>query len=161
MEAYLRYLDLTDTTSNASWSIKPLSPPQLKKLAVLVGDSPWHARLTGFSDSTRAIRMGFLSPNASVRYNSQFPYGSNDAAIWAGRGATVAAQAGVFADIGPVSITLFPMVFRAENTAFPLAPSLLPCGCGDPINGRNVDRPQRFGASAYQQFDPGQSTVRV
>jgi hypothetical protein len=160
-ESYLRALDLTDTTSDASWSIRPLSPVQLERLAHLVASDPWHARLAGFASSESLFHFGLLSPNASVRYNSQFPYGSNDAAIWAGRGATIAAQVGVYAGVGPLSVTLMPIVFRAENTSFPLAFSTLPCGCGEPIYGIAVDRPQRFGTQPYQRLDPGQSTVRV
>ncbi|MGZ3333225.1 MAG: capsule assembly Wzi family protein [Gemmatimonadaceae bacterium] len=160
-ESYLRALDLTDTTSDASWTIRPLSPVQLKRLARSLGADPWQARLTGFAGSESPFHVGFLSPNASVRYNSQFPYGSNDAAIWAGRGATIGAQAGIYADLGPVSVSLMPIVFRAENTAFPLAFSALPCACGEPTYGGVVDLPQRFGTQPYQRLDPGQSTVRV
>jgi hypothetical protein len=54
-----------------------------------------------------------------------------------------------------------PMVFRAENSGFTLAPSLLACGCGSPLYGESVDRPQRFGSAAYQRFDPGQSSIRA
>ncbi|OLD51574.1 MAG: hypothetical protein AUI63_00670, partial [Gemmatimonadetes bacterium 13_1_40CM_2_60_3] len=92
---------------------------------------------------------------------SEFPYGSNDGAIWAGRGVTVAAQAGFYARAGPLSLTLLPTVFRAENMSFPLAASTLSCGCGDPIYGGVVDRPQRFGSRAYGRLDPGQSSVRL
>ena len=160
-ESYIRALDLNDTSSDANWSIRPFSPVQLKKLAHSLGNDPWRARLTGFGQSNALFHVGFLSPSASVRYNSQFPYGSNDAAIWAGRGATVAAQAGVYADLGPISITLMPIVFRAQNSAFPLAFSGLPCGCGAATYGVAVDRPQRFGSQPYQRLDPGQSTIRL
>jgi hypothetical protein len=160
-ESYLRALDLTDTSSDASWTIRPLSPGQGKRLARSLGADPWHARLTGFAVSGSPFHFGFLSPSVSVRYNSQFPYGSNDAAIWAGRGATIAAQAGVYADLGPISVRLMPIFFRAENTSFPLAFSALPCGCGEPTYGGVVDRPQRFGTQPYQRLDPGQSTIRL
>jgi hypothetical protein len=160
-ESYLRALDLTDTTSDASWSIRPLSPAQLKSLARSLGGDPWHSRLTGFAESKSPLDFGLLSPNTSVRYNSQFPYGSNDAAIWAGRGATVAAQAGIYADLGPVSVRLMPIVFLAENTAFPLAFSALQCQCGELVYEGVVDRPIRFGTRPYQRLDPGQSTIRI
>jgi hypothetical protein len=160
-EMYLRYADLTDTTSDAAWSSRPLSPSQLKRVAHSLAGSPWQVRMVEFSPAPARFHFGLLSPNASVRYNSQFPYGSNDAAIWAGRGATTAAQAGIYADAGPLSITLMPMVFRAENTNFPPGSASLPCACGEPVYGGIVDRPQRFGNAAYQQFDPGQSTIRL
>jgi hypothetical protein len=159
-ETYLRLVDLTDTSSLASWLIRPLSPPQLDKLAQSLGNHSWQARLTGFSPSTSASDFGWLSPNASARFNSGFAYGSNDAAIWAGRGATVAAQAGLYARAGPLSLTLLPIVFRAANGAFPLAPSPDACTCGTAFNPA-VDRPQRFGFDSYSRFDPGQSSIRL
>lgn len=160
-ETYLRYLDLTDTASDASWSIRPQSPSQLRELVQHLGPNPWQARMAGFTDTNSPFRVGLLSPSASVRYNSQFPYGSNDAAIWAGRGLTTSAQAGLYARLGPLSVTLMPTIFRAENAAFPLAPSSLPCACGDPFRSAAVDRPQRFGTQPYQRLDPGQSSVRL
>lgn len=126
-----------------------------------LGSHPWQQRLGSFAATEAMAEIRMLSPNASLRYNSNYPYGSNDGAIWAGRGATVAAQAGVYARIGPVSLTLLPIVFRSANTAFPLSPSSLPCGCGDPLLGLSVDRPQRFGSDPYQRFDPGQSSIRI
>ena len=160
-ESYLRYVDLNDTTSTASWLIRPFSTRQLRQLSSEVADQPWQAHLKRFAFSPSRLDFGLLSPNTSLRYNSSYPFGSNDAAIWAGRGATVAAQAGAYAQFGPISLTLFPIVFSAENSSFPLAPSTLPCGCGDPIGAGAVDRPQRFGTSAYWRLDPGQSSIAL
>jgi hypothetical protein len=160
-ESYLRYVDLSDSASNQAWSIRPMSPVQISGLARALVNHPWHARLEGFPTASSRFAFRFLSPNLSVRFNSQFPYGSNDGAIWAGRGITMAAQGGLYARVGPLSLTVLPTIFRAENSPFPLAPSTLPCACGQPIYDGSVDRPQRFGATAYQRFDPGQSSVRV
>jgi hypothetical protein len=160
-ETYLRYIDLADTSSKQSWLIRPMSPAQVSGLARALVNHPWDVRLARFAASPSPFEFRFLSPSASVRFNSQFPYGSNDGAIWAGRGLTIAAQGGLYARMGPLSLTLLPTVFRAENSAFPLGASSLPCGCGQPIDGGAVDRPQRFGAAAYQRLDPGQSSVRV
>src|SRR5438046_7655766 len=76
IESYLRYLDLSDTTSTQSWLIRPLSPAQVGKLAQKLGESPWQARLAGFGNIPKRLDFALLSPNASVRVNSQFPYGS-------------------------------------------------------------------------------------
>jgi hypothetical protein len=160
-EAFLRNLSLSDTSSPVSWSIRPLSRSEIRRVARFRIQNPWQSRITGFADAAHSIEGHFLSPNASVRFNSAYPYGSNDGAIWAGRGITVSAQAGVFGRIGPLSITLLPIVFDAQNSSFDLAPSGLPCGCGNPFHGNSVDRPQRFGDGAYRQFDPGQSSVRL
>lgn len=160
-ETYLRSLDLVDTASQASWLIRPLSPLQVATLGHALREHSWQGRLNRFGETRRMYDAELLSPNVSGRVNSNYPYGSNDGAIWAGRGLTVAAQAGVFAQVGPLSITLAPVVFRTQNAAFPLAPSSLACGCGEPTYGGSVDRPQRFGTRPYQQLDPGQSSIRA
>jgi hypothetical protein len=163
-ELYLRYLSLTDTATGVytpSWTLRPLSPTEVERLAPLVRKSPWARRLSGFADSTSRAEFGVLSSSASVRFNSEYPYGADDAAVWAGRGLTFAAQTGVFARIGPLSVTLMPLAFWAQNRNFQLGPSNLPCGCGDPINGSSVDLPQRFGAKGYGRLDPGQSSIRL
>ena len=161
-ESYLRHLDLTDTTSKDVWSIRPLSPAQIQQLARSIGKShPWGTHLRGFESARRNVELALLSPTASARYNSEFPYGSNDGAIWAGRGVTLAAQAGVYARLGPLSLTLLPTVFQAQNSAFPLVNATLPCGCRDPLYDSTVDKPQRFGTEPYGRLDPGQSSVRV
>ena len=160
-EQYLRYLSVAGLADGQSWSIRPLSPAQIDALGIDTSAHPWEMRLRGFARSSSPLEVRLLSPNASVRFNSEFPYGSNDGAIWAGRGMTFSAQGGVYARLGPLSLTLLPTFFRAENSAFPLGPSTLPCGCGQPIYGANIDRPQQFGTAAYQRFDPGQSSIRL
>ena len=160
-ETYLRYMDLTDTTSSASWTLRPLSPPQIRALASRLTNDPWSSHLRGFESSHKRFELGFLSPSLSVRFNSQFPYGSNDGPIWAGRGLTTAIQGGAYARIGSLSLTLLPIAFSAQNTAFPLGASTLPCGCGDPQFSTVIDRPQRFGNAPYHRLDPGESTVRL
>jgi hypothetical protein len=158
-EAYLRNLSLSDTTNIESWSIRPLSPSQVSEISRSLGTHPWDGRFTRFASSSPNFELRWLSPSAIARYNSDFPYGSNDGPVWVGRGVTVAAQGGIYGRLGPLSLTFLPVVFRAQNVEFPLAPSSLPCGCGEPFTTL-VDRPQRFGTAAYQRLDPGQSSVR-
>lgn len=160
-EQYLRYLSVAGEANANSWSIRPLSPSQIAAMGVDTSSHPWRGRLWGFAKSSSLVEFRLLSPNASERFNSEFPYGSNDGAIWAGRGLTFAAQAGIYARVGPLSLTLLPTFFRAENSSFVLAPSSLPCGCGQPIYDSNIDRPQQFGTTAYERVDPGQSSIRL
>jgi hypothetical protein len=161
LEAYLKYVALADSVDTRGWTIRPLSPRQTDDLRALILKSPWAARLRDFPQPAPRAQFKLLPMTASVRFNSAFPYGSNDAAIWAGRGATVAVEGGIFARAGILSLRLAPILFRAQNAPFSLAPSSLPCGCGDPQYGTEVDRPQRFGSHAYQRLDPGQSEIRV
>jgi hypothetical protein len=60
---------------------------------------------------------------AVLRYNSAFPYGSNDGAVWPGRGLTWAIDLGVAFRVGPFSGTFNPFAFSAQNRAFRLQPN--------------------------------------
>jgi hypothetical protein len=161
-ESYLRYLQSTGKVPLYPWSSRSFSHKELANLIPRDSAHPWHDR---FSDSTRqayGIRYGVIQPASTLRYNSTFPYGSNDGPVWAGRGITSAVQFGGYAEWGPVSLTIAPMLFRAENAAFDIIPNgrIGPAAFANAEYG-GVDRPQRFGSSAYSQVDPGQSTLRV
>jgi hypothetical protein len=144
------------------WSSRPFSQRELRKLIPADSAHPWSDRFDRpFADSLK-LAFGVIDPSSSVRYNSSFAYGSNDGPIWAGRGITSSVQAGFFAAFGPVSLSVVPMAFRAQNQDFDIVDAA-PSGNAEfanPLFG-GIDRPQRFGDSPYAQLDPGQSTLRV
>lgn len=162
LERYLRYLQTTGDVAPSPWSLRSLAPRELDALLPAARAHPWADRFD-FAPRTAATTVELIPPTVSVRYNSAFPYGFNDGPVWAGRGATTAAQLGVAARWRAVSLTLAPIVFRAENAAFALQQNGL---AGDlayasGILPTEVDRPQRYGSAAYTAVDPGQSTLRV
>lgn len=66
--------------------------------------------------------------------------------------------------MGPISLVVAPVVFRAENWGFGLAETTTPVGnpFGDSRSGGfRIDLPQRFGDGAYARISPGQSTLRL
>lgn len=161
-ESYLRYLQTTGLVPLYPWSSRSFSQRELRQLVPRDTAHPWRAHLADASRSMSGIRYGIIQPSTTLRYNSTFAYGRNDGPVWAGRGLTSAIELGFFASWGPVSLTVAPMAFRAENDDF----DILPTGpvrnpeFGDPNRG-GIDRPQRFGDTPYAQIDPGQSTVRI
>jgi hypothetical protein len=161
-ESYLRYLQTLGKVPGHPWTRRGFSERELRSLIPKDSAHPWADRYVDDSRTVYGIRYGFIEPNISARYNSGFAYGSNDGPIWAGRGLTSAVQAGFYAQYGPVTLTLAPLAFRAENQAFDMAPT---AQGGNPPFGNpdfaGIDRPQRFGNAAYSQLDPGQSTLRV
>jgi hypothetical protein len=161
-ENYLRYLQTMGLVPLYPWTSRPFSPSELDRLIPRDSAHPWAGRLVPTTIRTGAFSVDVVRPNASFRYNTGFAYGSNDGPIWAGRGLTSAFQVGVAARFGPASLTLAPMIFRAENRYYFIAPNgktgLL--AFGNATHG-GVDLPQRFGDGAYQQLDPGQSTLRI
>ena len=159
-ENYLRVLQVAGLAPMTQWTVRPFSAKVLRKIAPSDSGHPWASQFR-LRPATRA-NFEFIQPEAVGILNTTFPYGYNDGPIWAGRGVTLAASGGVRGQYGPLSFTLAPQVFVAQNAGFPLAP-----------NGRTgaqafgdaysfgIDLPQRFGDGAYGRFDPGQSSVQL
>ena len=161
-ESYLRYLQTTGKVPLYPWSSRAFSQRELRKLIPRDSAHPWSARLVDESRETAGIRYGVIKPSTTLRFNSAFAYGSNDGAVWAGRGLTSSAQLGFYVSWKPLTLTVAPLVFRAENQAFDLLPNGRTgnAAFGDPLFG-GIDKPQRFGSAAYSQLDPGQTSIRV
>jgi hypothetical protein len=96
-------------------------------------------------------------------YNSAFPFGFNDGAVWAGRGLTYVVHGGGALRIGPLSIALDPIYFSAQNAPFALVDNGLTGArrFADAQQAASIDLPQRFGDSRYARFNLGESYVRV
>ncbi|MFL5541652.1 MAG: capsule assembly Wzi family protein, partial [Longimicrobiaceae bacterium] len=164
-ERYLRVLQVAGVAPLYPWSLRAFSPAEVDRLASGAGAHPWARRLAP-ADSARGVRGGVLRPSLRAFYNTGFPQGGNDGAVWAGRGGTVAATAGVALRWGALSVRVEPVVFWTENRDFALLPNGLPDSArfrdpGDPANPGGIDLPQRFGDGAYWRLDPGQSTARL
>lgn len=159
-ETYLRYLQISGAVPRYPWGLRAFSPAEAARLAPRVGVHPWSGRGT-LTSRRRSMRL--LPVTAQLRGNSSFPFGSNDGPVWAGRGVTASATAGLAWRAGPISLVLAPTAFIAQNASF----DLLDNGhtdaraYGDGMRPNHVDRPQRFGDGAYGRVDPGNSTLRA
>ncbi len=162
IENYLRYQQSMGGAPIYPWSLRPFSPSEVEHLlsGAVIG---WSSHYDIGPLHPGRWEMDVIAPAASVRFNSSFPYGYNDGALWAGKGLTTAIQGGFFLRYGPLSLTVAPIAFRSENSAFTLEPAgaICPPTCADPNFPKTVDRPQRFGNSSYTRIDPGQSTLRL
>jgi len=161
VERYLRVLQDKGIVPAYSWDIRAFGPRAVDTLTPSANNHPWAARVARPTKSQPDFY--FFAPEAMLIYNSAFPYGFNDGAIWAGRGLTGALQAGVGGRFGPLSFSLEPIVFGTQNGEFPL---LANGQTGkyvfdDGTNPKTIDLPQRFGNGVYQRIDPGQTTVRL
>jgi hypothetical protein len=160
VERYLRALALSGIIKPVPWGTRPFGADDL---VVLLNDTsggahPWAARLR----STLNRRVG-LGVSASGSANSGFPWGSNDGAMWQGRGLNGAI--GVAATLRWRNVTLVaaPLAFVSQNASFPQLPqnasSVSPFA--DPLFPGNIDLPQRMGAGGYARLDPGESSIRL
>ena len=160
-EDYLRYLQIAGLASLYPWSVREFSQPELAQMAVARGSHPWSGK-GDYTDTPARFSFTILPVNAVLRYNTAFPYGSNDGAVWAGRGLTSALDLGFAFRAGPLSGTFNPIAFSAQNSSFPLqANGSTTNPFADPLFSCCVDRPQRFGTGTYSRVDPGESTVRL
>jgi hypothetical protein len=160
-ERYLRVAQVAGLAGETHWSVRPFATRELHRMAPSDSAHPWAGRLLVRPDGGRWVRA--VQPEVTGIFNSRFPYGMNDGPVWAGRGLTAAAVAGVQGDVGPVSFTLAPQLFRSQNAEFPIAPTGRsgPQQWADAVWGFAIDLPQRFGDGAYQRLDPGQSSISL
>ncbi len=160
-ERYLRALQVVGRVRPMMWSIRPFSNRVLRRLAPHDTGHPWVAAFNVRSASGAWIRA--IQPEVAGIFNTRFPYGSNDGPIWAGRGLTGSATVGLEGAIGPLEFRIAPQVFRAQNSAFPLAANG-ETGAQSFADARipiGIDLPQRFGDGAYARLDPGQSSISL
>jgi hypothetical protein len=161
-ESYLRYLQSLGKSGSEPWSIRGFSPREVDDRSPKTSDHPWADRYQFRSDSKRA-RFDYVRPTVKGILNTEFPFGGNDGPVWAGKGLTTVVQAGVTAEVGPLSVRIAPIAFRAANSEFPLYENgesgNLAFGHGQ--FARLIDLPQRFGDRAYSRIDPGESTIRL
>jgi hypothetical protein len=161
-ENYLRYLQSLGIVREYPWSVRAFSSGELRRLQPQSDGHPWaNAR----SMRSQPILYNWVQVDvapAEVRtwYNTAFPFGINDGAVWVGRGLTTQLTGGVSVRWGPAELTLAPTVFWAENRDFN-KPVNGPSAFADPAYPTGVDRPQRFGPRGYGAIDPGQSSLRL
>jgi hypothetical protein len=159
-ERYLRTLQVAGQVPLYPWSSRSFSPAEVDSLLPGNTGHPW-AALHDWSRQRTRLRAGLIAPRVELIYNSAFPMGNNDGAVWAGRGLTAAVHAGAVLRYAAFSLVLAPVAFQAENRGFDLAPTGLtgPLQYADPVSPKTIDRPQRFGNSPYARIDLGQSTL--
>ena len=162
-ESYLRYLQTLGKSRPSVWGIRPLSPEQVDALMPFDSLHPWGQRYDFRRGRQPGFSYEFVRPQTGIIGNTSYPFGGNDGPIWAGKGVTAWARAGVLLRWGPVSASVAPIAFRAANSDFPLMDNgesgVLSYGDGQ--FPTEIDRPQRFGVGAYSRADLGESTLRI
>jgi hypothetical protein len=94
-------------------------------------------------------------------YNSAYPVDVNNGVLWAGRGASAAASAGIEVRFGPASAGAYPTVAVHQNREFDLAPVQRSGLSPFSYAGHVIDWPQRHGDDSFSVLDPGSSFVRL
>lgn len=167
---YLRALALLDTVPIAFYA-QPFSVWEERRLranAVRKGYAhPWRARFEGAASRAPSrlgtLEWGLLRPELQLIYNTALPSTRNDGVVWAGRGATTVAQAGVRAQWGPVRMQFAPIGFVTENADFEIAANgqTGALAFGDARYPSNIDLPQRFGEGQFSRLDLGETFLSI
>jgi Capsule assembly protein Wzi len=163
LETYLRNLQVAGVIGLYPWSARRFTAAEVDHLLPADSAHPWAARYDWSPAPARRLSVALARPEVTSRLNSGFPYGYNDGAVWAGRGATLSAQGGASLRYGPLAASFVPLVSWASNGGFRLQPN----GEGGALqyeDGRyplHIDRPQRFGDHAYALASGGQTTLEV
>jgi len=162
-ESYLRYLQTLGKSKSTTWSIRGFSPKEVDALAPTDSLHPWAKRYNFAPQKGSGIHFDYIHPTVGFLFNTAYPFGGNDGVVWAGKGLTSFAQAGVAMRWGVLSAQLAPVAFRAENSAFPLMDNgqIGPLKFADGQYPLRVDKPQAFGDLPYSRLDFGESSIRI
>jgi hypothetical protein len=111
-------------------------------------------------------KIKILPVDYNIEFNSQHPYNRNNGSMIPNRGYQHIISAGIFAEIGPLSIQLKPEQLYSENKDFE--------GFGEGPNGHDpviwvkryklwnkIDMPERFGEKSISKTLIGQSSIRL
>jgi hypothetical protein len=161
-ERYARVLQATGDVPLHPWSVRSFGPSSMRRVAAL-GVHPWDDVPLQTRRSWRRLTLTSIPATAGFAFNSAYPFGYNDGAVWAGRGVTAFASGGIVAEAGPLSIVFAPTLFRAQNDSFLLRDNGQ-SGIylyGAPYSAHEIDHPQRFGDGAYGRMDLGNSSAQL
>ena len=115
--------------------------------------------------SGAGVWLESLAPELRSVWNSRIPFLHNDGAMWAGRGASLLARAGVRGGYGPVEIVLAPEFAYSQNHPFEVFPGREPgrSTFSSPwhIGAESADLPLRFGDQPLRVVGLGQSSITV
>jgi hypothetical protein len=155
-----RLIDLSDTTSHASFSIQRAAAAHTGDACRAPASIARLARLLGAAPPTDGVRL--LAPELLLVGNSAYPRDWNDGVLWAGRGMNAALTAGAQFRWGPLSAAIAPVAAWQSNADFDtrLRPDTARSQFANAWSG-NIDAPQRFGTGAFTLIDPGQSHARI
>lgn len=112
----------------------------------------------------RYMRIQILPVEWRTLYNSHFPYGQNNGALFESRGLSTMFRGGFFLQAGPLSVQLYPELHANQNRNFDTFPVEYPDAIWQ-IYAREflnrIDNPARFTEGAYTKWVPGHSSVRL
>ena len=162
-ERYLRILQLAGTVPLYPWTVQGTPPEALSTILPTSAEHPWRDRMKFDVQPASGLESGWIKPRTDLFYNSAYPFGENDGAVWAGRGLTAVLKGGAIFRYGSLHLRLTPEVFWSQNQSFDLADNGR-SGIGaywDERGIHHIDKPQRFGDEDYARLGLGSSSLSI
>lgn len=167
LDDYLRRLQLLGKVdSTSSWMVRPVYPTEafglengfdLDSYLVDFETSGLHRRFGSEGKGKFLVMPGVYK----IQYNSTYAFGVNDGAFIPNRGVQQVFSLGAYAEYGKFSLQFQPEVLLAQNKdylGFPIEHQASILFYYEYMN--RIDMPERFGEGAYNEFYPGQSSLR-
>ena len=164
---YLRTSQLVGKfKSDVSFTLKPLNIGKngLEINKEIFNLEEYAPTILSFLNGSGKIKI--LPIDFNMEFNSHHPYNRNNGSMIPNRGFQNILSAGIYAEIGPLSIQLKPEYLFSENKDFE--------GFGEGPNGHypiiwskryglwnKIDMPERFGEKSISKTLIGQSSIRV
>ena len=129
-------------------------------------DSLYATRLVRNSTATTfqqgKTKFVLLPFTITQQFNSHHPYGWNDGSMIPAKGFQSRFSAGVYAELGKISMQLRPEFVLAQNSHFPTFPSQFSDNIWKSYYNvlNRIDNPENYGAGVYSRIFPGQSSIR-
>lgn len=164
-EDFARVLQVAGQANLPTMLVRPVSAETIGIASDSLG--AWAKAFPKVVSGQRPFSIALYNPRLFLSWNSRRPSGENDGVLWQGRGATSALEGGAFMRVGPVAMSLRPIVMYTQNRDFPLSrlsplPNLSQYAYPrSPLHGMSRDVPQRFGSEPLFDFDWGQSFVAL
>jgi hypothetical protein len=165
-DTYRRQQLLGIDSSNSSYMIRPMFMSSDKNFNLnndgnfMVNDF----RRLIYTDPGTKLKVYALPVVWQNQVTTHHPYGINDGSMVQARGYETQVSAGLFAQIGPLTIQLRPEYVFAENKTFQKlsdAPNGVYWNTSIANYYSTIDLPDRFGDRAYSKLSWGQSSIRL
>jgi hypothetical protein len=127
------------------------------------GEHPWAETLRKRTvREAGPLSLQLYGPDSYSSYNSAYPHGMNDGALWQGVGLNTSLSAGFRLEAFGLSATLLPDIVWEENSDFEIGTvdSTVHPNPYSSLWSRGIDQPQRFGDASVFGFDWGNSELR-
>jgi len=150
------------------------------RLAQLEGSAPLEGLMLRSTSSLmdprrsgqRPRTVTIVFPTLTFVSNSTLPFGQNDGALWAGKGANLRALAGFTLSVGPVRLIVIPeLVYSANNRldidpadprfVAPVPADRSPFSSPSNVFPYSIDMPLRFGGDPINRIYTGQSSLTL